>query len=1037
MPFDAHYAFREELIDYVERDLVGYASVDEEIQDPPITRYASGVLFPQDSGQIDPDTDDEAESGYDGETPPDPPVAMANRRYPTSMGITFAVDPALADQICVVAEAGRYEKFDEDGQIGWRRVALGPFSKTISVTDPTEGDRETLIDGLTLFSRVRKPDASGAVSITLVLINSKTAPPTGGRDELAFFQPKLVVTPKQSGIKPFVGRPRRGNESKDSDIRSYRLLYRNAKPFAVGHGCSADWECEPEAEHASEIRTTFVPRYELLLADSPKIDMRGLSMKELAEGGRSDAIQSLRQFCDQYQSWIGGLENRLSEFEGELRKTAEEHIESCKEAQGRMRAGVDVLADTSDDKPWQAFQLANKAMLLQRARSDWLRSDRPTPEPVLDARHCWYPFQLAFIMVALRGVADPRSEDRKLSDLLWFPTGGGKTEAYLGLIALTIFLRRMRHGSQGGGVTVIMRYTLRLLTLQQFERAAMLMCACEVIRRQSRSLGDEPISIGLWVGEGATPNKLADAKKTLAKIAQSQMIDKKNPVQLRRCPWCGEPLDHRNYYVANHDPRLVITCKQPDCEFEKELPVYVVDEDIYRKRPTLIIATVDKFASLPWRDQVANLFNRGAASAKPPELIVQDELHLISGPLGTLAGLYETAVDILCTKDGIGPKIVASTATIRRAESQGRGLFNREVRQFPPPGLDASDSFFAAQASRDKKASRMYFGVMAPATSQTTLLVRVYAALLQGAQDLDAEDEVRDAYWSLVGYFNSLRVLGGARMQVQDDVAEDRIPYLASLSSTDPRPIDNRIELTSREPSGDIPSHLKRMELFKYRDPEAIDVILATNMISVGVDVDRLGLMAVMGQPQSTSEYIQATSRVGRKHPGLVGVMFNGAKSRDRSHYESFRYFHSALYRQVESTSVTPFSARSRDRGLHAVFIALARHLIPQLTDNASARNIEQVLSQLEGVKQIILDRVIAVTESTEDRDLAATQIDEIVDQWQRVASETPDLRFSDFQNPDRALLAGAADENINENRVFPTLWSLRDVDAASNLYQL
>ena len=416
-----------------------------------------------------------------------------------------------------------------------------------------------------------------------------------------------------------------------------------------------------------------------------------------------------------------------------------------------------------------------------------------------------------------------------------------------------------------------------------------------------------------------------------------------------------------------------------------------------------MIATVDKFAALPWTEDCVALFACDGSADPPPELIVQDELHLISGPLGTLAGLYETAVDALCTRDGRRPKVVASTATIRRAAGQALGLFDRKVEQFPPPGLDAADSYFAVEAPRDEKASRLYVGLMAPGASHTTLMIRTYAALLQRCFELGSDDEVRDTFWTLLGYFNSLRVLGGARLQLHDDV-EDRINVIAA-AGRDKRTL-REIELTSRVPSGDIPAHLKQMRV-AYPDPNALDVILATNMVSVGMDVDRLGLMVVMGQPQLTAEYIQATSRVGRKHPGLVVTLFNSARSRDRSHYESFVAYHSALYRQVESTSVTPFSPRARDRALHAVVVALIRGRIPGLRANHDAVHIGDFDAEVKAITEEVVARVYSVDKA--EAEAARRQIDEFLERWRRRASETPNLCYRDFDDASRALLVSAA----------------------------
>lgn len=1048
MAFESHYEFRSRLFEAVARDLVGPARQDEieTISDPPLTRYIAGILYPQTGAVVDADQDVDVsdDDGGDEGFAPDPPVAMANVRFPSSMGFTFAVDSTSTAGITITIEAARYEKISPDsgegssakrprrGGLGptepWRRVPLNLEPVQISVTEVTAGRRVTVSDGLELFYRVRAADSSGIVSVTVVLLNRFTAVP-GARDAVSFFQPKLIARAVEMDRPVFVERPSRDLKGNDDDLRVYRLLYRHAVGFAVGHGCSVEWAVAPDSSRrATEIRTCFTPRYDLLLADSnPAI--KSVSMKRLAEGERSEVISELQLLVQGYRGWIRDRVKEANSFPGELRQTAAENLKECRSALHRMTSGLQLLA--ADSIAWRAFQLANAAMLEQRARTVWLKAGKPTPEPARNETHQWRPFQIAFVLLCVRGIVDPSSEDRSIADLLWFPTGGGKTEAYLGLIAFTTFLRRLRSPAQGGGVTVLMRYTLRLLTIQQFERAAMLICCCEYQRRKyPQLLGADPIRIGLWVGRGATPNSLDEARAALNKFRQGTIPTEKNPVQLRSCPWCGKALDHRNYYLADRDRRLVIACRDEKCQFEAELPVCVVDEDIYARRPTLIIATVDKFAGLPWNDRTAALFNIGRPEP-PPELIIQDELHLISGPLGTLTGLYETAIDFACNREGIAPKVVASTATIRRAANQVRGIFDRNVRQFPPPGIDGRDSYFAKEVGPSQKGTRLYVGLMAPGTSQTTLMVRTYAALLQFCSDIPGSPDTKDPYWTLVGYFNSLRVLAGAKLQVQDDV-EDRVELLARESTTPKRAIDEQIEMTSRESSADIPNHLKRMAV-SYPDKATLDIILATNMISVGVDIDRLGLMVVMGQPQATSEYIQATSRVGRQFPGLVFTLFNASRSRDRSHYESFVTYHSALYRQVESTSVTPFSSRARDRGLHAVLIALARLTMNEYRPNDSASRVENLATKLSAAVETIISRVDSI--SQEEAAATRRQLNAIISTWILAADDNPNLVFANYFHPDRALLVDAARDDIDMERKFATLQSLRDVDMSSNLY--
>lgn len=1044
--FDEYYRFRGELVEVLTRDLIGPAEGNEVISDAPITKYISGILYPQTRGEsLDPSEDLDLADDYDEVVLPDPPVAMANVRYPSSMGMTFSVDSGRTSSFQIDLKAARYVELEpQHGD-----DAEKPQSRRRGHTDPTEWRREPVdidplrieiskalpnfrcgvADGLELFCRVRDPDAAGLVPVTVVLLNTNVVT-KGLKDPHSFFQPEITVSTPGSEEAAFAERTGTDLPGSDEDLRSYKLLYRHARNFATGHGCSVEWNLDEQvAAHTSRIWTSFAPQFDLKLSDTnPDIRSSSLSIRMLIQAPQSEVIKDLETFCSDYENWIGERRQDLNLLEGELRSTGTFHLASCREALNRMRTGVARLGE--DEEAWRAFRLANRAMLEQRSRTDWLRSGSPEGGPDENGPQEWRPFQLAFILLCLEGIANPESPERDFADLLWFPTGGGKTEAYLGLIAFTLFLRRLRNPNGGAGVTVLMRYTLRLLTIQQFERAALLMCCCEAIRRRETDLGTVPFSIGLWVGRGGTPNTLRVARRSLDRLRQGQIPEEENPVQVHSCPWCGVPLDHINYYIQKSPPRLVIHCRQDDCLFGRELPIYVVDEDIYAQRPSLIIGTVDKFAALPWKGDVANLFNLDQAQEPRPELIIQDELHLISGPLGTLTGLYETAVDFLCTEEGVRPKIVASTATIRRAGHQSHGLFDREVRQFPAPGLDARHSYFAVEASREDKGTRLYLGLMAPGTSQTTLLVRTYAALLQRAKDIDAESKTKDPYWTLIGYFNSLRVLGGARMQVQDDVT-DRMDLLSTDTGTKPRPIDHRIELTSREPSGHIPEYLKRMAT-EHPTEEALDVILATNMISVGVDIDRLGLMVVMGQPQSTSEYIQSTSRVGRKFPGLVVTLLNAARSRDRSHYESFVAYHSALYRQVESTSVTPFSSRARDRGIHAVLIALARLTIPGFRANATAGDIGSLIDALPAVKETILDRVRRVAPG--EVEATEAQLDELIDEWRRLAIEKPGLVFDNWRHPEDALLVDAGLEDLGVNG-FRTTRSLRDVDMASNLF--
>jgi hypothetical protein len=499
-----------------------------------------------------------------------------------------------------------------------------------------------------------------------------------------------------------------------------------------------------------------------------------------------------------------------------------------------------------------------------------------------------------------------------------------------------------------------------------------------------------------------------------------------------------------------------------------------VDEDIYLRCPTLLVGTMDKVARLPWDERTKALFGRvdrycerhnflaagfdygstcgGRHNRKgdlpatnppirvrpflPPELIIQDELHLVTGPLGSLMGLYESAVDFLASASGRRPKIVASTATIRRYRDQIRGIFDRDSRQFPPPGLIAGDSFFAAE-SKDRP-GRLYVGICTPGKSMKTAAIRAMASMMHTAafaRKTHGDDDV-DPYWTLVNYYNSLRELGGAIRMIDDDV-DHRLKYLARQEGMDPRRPERHVELTSRVPAKKISQLLKEMEL-TLATGEALDALLATNMISVGVDIQRFGLMFVTGQPKTSAEYIQATSRVGRRSPGFICVLSNWSRPRDLSHYERFRTFHSMMYRHVEAGSVTPYSSRARDKALHGIFIGLVRLLDPQMSGNDGAQRFTANSPVVQTVTAYLLQRVQA-NDPDELAD-ARAQLQALVDGWlEQIARHGGDLKYRSSgyvrAGEPRTWLMQAAEEEVVGEFPKPVLNSLRDVEKTSGLY--
>ena len=956
--------------------------------------------------------------------------------FPSSIGLTFEVKPGV-DTLVVEASWGSYEKLpltEEDGERKvyqrWRRRPRGgrveiDLRSTEGRLEPLELDARA--PGVRLHGIVRPPtEAGGSRVVTLFLVNEQVRP-RSKEGEAWVFQPEIVVR-SPDGRPAFERRPV-GSTEDDGELRAFDMLYRDYAPFAMGHGVATRAVPHPDdPDHAVEVATSVVPAFEVPRTDTPgtwegdrpalrRIQGEGLlDMKRLAEADEDELFDTLNLLVKDYRAWIA--ENRVRaehELPPEFRREARDALDRAERIAARIEEGIRVLKE--DGRALRAFRLANEAMALQRVRSVYARARRKASEEERSTvrveeydrpeNRTWRPFQLAFLLLGIPPLADPLHPQRTdpneaLVDLLWFPTGGGKTEAYLGLAAFAMFVRRLQgtdYGRDGTrGLTVLMRYTLRLLTIQQFQRASTLICALETIRRRGGGdLGEEPFTIGLWVGRRVTPNTTDESAEAVSALRAESTPPKGSPAQLTSCPWCGSRIDPK------HDIRVepfkggrgttVLSCSDPKCEFHGRrggLPVRVVDDEIYRRPPSLLVATVDKFALMAWKRGVSGLFGNAREECprhglivldedgctgrhrrsgelppthpkrvdppiRPPDLVIQDELHLISGPLGTMVGLYETAVDELSSWEWKGkevrPKVVASTATVRRSAEQVKGLFAREVSIFPAHGIDAGDDYFSVRRPLDRAPGRRYVGLCAHGSSRPAALIRIYTALLGGAQYLyERFGEHADPYMTLVGYFSSLRELGGMRRLVEDDVHSrlkglkpERRPGLAK------RFLEEPLELTSRVRNQDIPRYLDELErpYVPRRERErgmgsSPSVLLATNMLSVGVDVNRLGLMAVNGQPKHTAEYIQATSRVGRRFPGLVVTLFNWARPRDLSHYESFEYYHATFYRHVEPQSVTPFAPRALDRGLPGAFVSRVRHSKPELSPNEGASQVDE-----------------------------------------------------------------------------------------------
>ena len=1044
---------RDELVEKMRLEMLGpsirdHAEYLNEIRDirfSPSSQFSCGILFPQ--KMVETETSIDEEEIYDAEEYdlPDLEFASANEKQvrargsngetddvqddlnlsnqfkPSAISLSFRV--SKAESIYARFFFGRYGKEDialpkdegEEISSVYKRSQLRRYVRIDLSSAEEQFKRETLfsLDGkpaleATIKIRELKNDSR---TITISLLNCLKLESVEGEDEPTtvdhlFFQPEISVRRPQKGS--FL--PVEQNEFFGSDLESLKLAVRYSKicSYSRGHGCAGDW-LQSGGDHKSVTRvfSDCFPSFEVPGTAPLKIGTNGYKTEfcefartgENIESSRPSMMKNLRLLAEDYVQWIGKQREGIDEFDNQLNGAASEIVTECEQTLNRIESGIKFLE--ADDDAYRAFVIANRAIWMQQCH--FKLETRTLDQPFLDpsenlenySDRGWRPFQLAFILMNVSSIPtsqNPCPDHGNIVDLIWFPTGGGKTEAYLGLSAFAIVYSRLKNDMGTEGTEIIMRYTLRLLTSQQFQRASTLVMALEYIRTHldlsiigcKNFSHTSPITIGLWVGQTLTPNKNNTGDKSA--VHRRRNIQDGNPFQLLVCSWCKTDLENPSGKTDTHgnaaptfdgyqivgvgrSAEVVFKCPEGRCSFhERPLPVYVVDEQLYEKQPTVLIGTVDKFAQLAWRNEPARFFGVGASN-RSPSLIIQDELHLISGPLGSVVGHYEYLIREITKRMSFSPKIVASTATIRNASEQVRVLFRADANVFPPTGLEQSDNYFSV-ADRPGK-GRLYIGVFASSTPSVVTAERnLVAPLLQfpnlffdneefveevgkdektGLQKYRLKENSQrvdvDPFGTLVWYFNSLRELGYAKTLIVSDIAE----YIPNIRSRYRFPIHltrsryTDAELTSRVSEVDIAKIEKQLKAswsprpnFKNLDPTSvpIDILLATNMISVGVDIPRLGLMVINGQPKNTAEYIQASSRVGREYAGsgLVFTLYNHARSRDRSHFENFVSYHQALYKNVEPTSLTPLSYKTRERCLAALMVGLARILFGVLT---------------------------------------------------------------------------------------------------------
>ena len=883
----------------------------------------------------------------------------------------------------------------------------------------------------------------------------------------------------------------------DHDTERVKLdyLYRDIKDYALGHGCSVDWPKSGKVEH---IWTEFLPTYETpdietiprkkyedyvdgkpapYLKNNQNLQFGWLSIYSATTD--DEVRNGLKDFVNCYADWIKTTGKHIDDDQ------AKENLSKCQSDLNRMIANIDGILNKEENM--QCFRLMNAAMFMQLWHKNTNDKESVRNTKITKGFYstiysstteqpAWRPFQLAFILLNLDGIIQHPDDNgwtkrNEYVDLVWFPTGGGKTEAYLGIIAMAIIYRRLTKGREGYGVTAIMRYTLRLLTAQQFERALYLIMALEQIRQfENSSLGDEPISIGLYVGDASLPNK----RKELNREVSAWQNGQNSKIPLKKCPWCGDD-------IVYQENRFVCRGSTDRCSFRarakgKGIPVCLCDEDIYETPPTLLFGTVDKFAQLahavstntPSNDSRRLLGKRqNATDCLPPDLIIQDELHLLLGPLGSATAMFECAIDQLCTKNGVRPKIISSTATTRNTGLQIRALYDREVDIFPKNGVSYDDSFFAfynrtlnEKGEVEFVSKRKYIGIMPTGRTQMTTQMRLAAILLvhraifeyKHSNDTGFE-HVADFYYSVISYFNSLKELGKTDAQFYTEYTK----YVRRLFKRVMRygkMLDcyyalnemKEVELSGRIHGDEINKKFEevgRTWTRENRMDESLtppDFIMATNMISVGLDVNRFNTIIMNSMPRNIAEYIQASSRVARKDIGLVLTLHNPFRARDVSHYERFRETHEKLYYYVEPISITPFSQKSIDKYFPLYLATIVRHTYDAIANCQSAYKLNDLLkneiltkvktyfeekysriSQLDGLEKGLLN------EMQKNYILAFTK--KALDEWERKKRNGPLDYYKSRDKVEYLFLSPSEYDEVKEGKLWIVPQSLRTIE--------
>lgn len=1059
---------RKKLLNWTKKQLVGFEQKDNMlIGVAPMDRFFTGILFPISNSE---NGLDETEDDLETDNPNTIKPIKKEKRYmpPSSAGFSFFIKGEQI-RLRIFYYAVCYRKQPDtrskDGRFSsqkWERIVLAQDDGEEVEFSLNGITKHTIFTGRAKINALWRPHKDGYI-VTISLSNCQNLDEVTNdprkfhqeTNEKALFEVVLqcIVESGVVGNYPSINKALLSAEEKEIELR-----YKDVQTYAVGHGTGVDWKETKQGQ--LKIFADFMPSVEVpqVTADGGGTETKTLQFDFLSECESDDAvIGKLKNFSTDYGNWIFEQRKRAVQEDEDDRATAVSVINRQIIAKERIDQGVRFL--TEDEYAKTAFALANKAILMQM-----LATDRAKGKLKDKQLYRWRPFQLAFILMVLESSVNEDSLFRDILDLIWFPTGGGKTEAYLGLMAFLFIHRRLRYPASHGGTVAIMRYTLRLLTAQQFTRACKVIFALELLRRKdAQKFGNEPFTVGLWLGKASAPNTFKQSLEHRNKKQYSKLI-------VTRCPWCNIDFSEGNYIGGENF--FHFTCTNNDCEFGREvkniLPCNVVDQALYKNPPSLLIATVDKFARLTWDERASSFF--GLNGNRPPEFIIQDELHLISSALGSIVGLYEAGLDTVLITRGVRAKYVASTATIKNAAQQVKTLFARDMLIFPPPGLRHNDSYFARTIPLEEKPGRIYVGFMAPSPPKQRCLSPLTATLLAAPVTLFGDqEEYLDGWWSQVVYHGSLKGVGNSRTLYQSDASsyltrlileavqndidkiqpgfldDDTFKTLADYSNITEREIKNIIDkylpirelniktLTSNQSAEDNGRVFAELEKAQD-DKDSIDVVLATNMISVGLDVARLALMIINGQPLTTAEYIQASSRVGRGNvPGIVFANYYKTQARSLSHYENFRSYHDSFYRFVEPSSLTPFTYQARKRGLHGALVTAVRHCIPTLSADDKAESFSREQPEVRKVLRIMKQRIAAAMDDRISIETVHNHLDKLVTEWnEEIQLSDSKKRNLVYYSTDRAsdnLLCNFGEERKGR---WPTLQSMRNVEKSA-----